>query len=350
MFFDSFRAAVARLPAGLLRPGPPASEQAIAAARRALAAPVPDAYWRFLRSFDGVDLFHESIVVAGVDAAAARSLLDLSTRSGDGDGDDPAVTFAESIGGDRFVFDDQRVVRLRAGSDERWLTGSSFESWLAAVIAHDEILYGADGEFAHDVFEPGGRELLPRAALRQAERALRLDRGSAEWEHERGTALRRLGRTSEAAASFARAAELHAGNPWPWFDLGRCELRAQAPARALYAFRRAAESESGATGARLWAWAARAAQQARDPAALSSARERALEHDPSLATSLRRSIDAAMADQDPEAASEATALLAALDPRQPAPHHRLPVLRPDARPDPRLPAPRPRPPHRRPKP
>jgi len=49
VFFERFREAVARLPAGLLRPGPAADALAVEAAARALGRPLPDDYASFLR-------------------------------------------------------------------------------------------------------------------------------------------------------------------------------------------------------------------------------------------------------------------------------------------------------------
>ena len=245
MFFERFREAVARLPAGLLRPGPAADADAVEAAVRALGRPLPDDYASFLRSFDGADLFHESVVIAGVGAQSPLRLADLNPQS-------PAaeLAFAETTAGDRFVFAEKSgaVYRVRSGSEERVLAGSDFTRWLDATVAREQILYGADGEFAPEVFEDDGEEIQPRIALRQAERALRVDAGSAEAHCDRGIALRRVGRLAEAADAFERAAELDAGNPWLWFDLGRAALEHD-PRRAAEAFRRAAEAE-GARRAR----------------------------------------------------------------------------------------------------
>ena len=71
-----------------------------------------------------------------------------------------------------------------------------------------------------EAFEPDGEELMPAFALRQAERALRKDPGSAESHHDLGLAHRRLGHLARAREEFARAAMLDVHNPWPWFDRG----------------------------------------------------------------------------------------------------------------------------------
>jgi tetratricopeptide (TPR) repeat protein len=323
-FFDRFRAAAARLPAGLIRVMPPAEPEAIARVERALGAALPAEYASFLRSFDGADLFHEAILIAGVGPAAPRALDEMNPT-----GPAPLLAFADGAAGDRFALDGSgRVWRLRAGSEEKSLAGSTFARWLDATVAREQILYGPDGEFAPDLFEDDGEEVRPVIALRQAERALRADPGSADAEHERGVALRRLGRADAARAAFAAAAALDPDNPWPWFDLGRAELAGGRAAQALEAFRRAAAHEPEAGSARLLAWAARAALAAGDQAAADDARRAALARDPALADGLRRARDEAAAGADQNAAAEAEALLDAV-----AGVRRLPVIR-NPHPDP----------------
>ena len=157
MFFERFREAVARLPDGLLRPGPAADAEAIAAAVLALGRELPDDYASFLQSFDGADLFHESVVIAGVGASSPLQLCDLNTERPLAE-----LAFAETAAGDRFVFGDAAgakpgaVFRVRAGSEERVLAGSDFTRWLDATVARDQILYGSDGEFAPEVFDDDG--------------------------------------------------------------------------------------------------------------------------------------------------------------------------------------------------
>jgi len=322
VFFERFREAVARLPAGLLRPGPAADGEAIEAAARALGRPLPGDYASFLRSFDGADLFHESVVIAGVGAQSPLRLPDLNSE-----GPATELAFAQTAAGDRFVFvagKADAIYRVRAESEERVLAGSDFTRWLDATVAREQILYGSDGEFAPEVFEDDGEEIQPRIALRQAERALRADAGSAEAHSDRGVALRRLGRLDEAADAFARAAALDAGNPWPWFDLGRAALEHD-PKRAAEAFRHAAEADAGPSGARMLAWAAHAAAAANDEPAAADARAAALARQPELLEDLRRAVATAVAEQDPEAAQQAALLVEAIEPT--APVRRLPLAK-----------------------
>jgi tetratricopeptide (TPR) repeat protein len=331
MFFERFREATARLPDGLIRPAPPASPASIARAEARLGAALPPEYASFLRSFDGVDLFHEAIVVAGVDDAAPRALLALNETLGEARASVARreLIFAEAVAGDRFALDERgRVLRLRAGSDERILAGSGFERWLDATIARERLLYGPDGEFAPDVFDDDGEEIAPAVVLKQTERALKIDPGSAEAQHERGVALRRLGRMGPAIEAFAAATALDPDDPWPWFDLGRTALvEARDLPRALQAFEHAAAREAGPSGARLLAWAARAALLAGDEKAAGQARRAAFARDPTLLDALLRAEAQAALESDEEARAENEALRVALAPAS-APRRSLAVLQP----------------------
>src|SRR5262249_47986931 len=157
----------------------------------------------------------------------------------------------------------------------------TFARWLDATVAREQILFGPDGEYAPDVFDPSAQEVVPTIALRQAERALKVDPESADAAHARGLALARLGRRGAALAAFRAATELDADNPWPWFDLGRTALAIDRPAVALPAFRRAAAAATeAATAARLLAWAVRAAVAARDDSSIEALRGEARAKDP----------------------------------------------------------------------
>ncbi|HVR63106.1 MAG TPA: tetratricopeptide repeat protein [Polyangia bacterium] len=329
MFFERFREAWARLPAGLIRVGGPASEPAIDAWQAEWGHALPGQLRSFWRSFDGADLFHGSVAIAGVGADAMPRIASLN---GPGTARADELVFAEAGPGDRFALDTTgRVWRLRAGSEERILSGSSFDRWLNAVIAREQIVYDRDGEFKAEAFEPDGEEVTPQTARLQAERGLRQDPGSAEGHHELGTALRRLGKVREAIAAFTVATELDPVNPWPWFDLGRAHLANDEPLPALAAFRSAAEHEVGLAAARLYTWAARAANEA-GPAggeALASARQEARARHGEIEEDLRRALDA-IAGDDPEALDEARALLLALTGSLPPARRRLPIASTDA--------------------
>jgi len=336
-FFEGFRAALAEWPDGLVRTLPPATAADIAAAERALG-PLPVAYTRFLRSFDGADLFHESIVICGVGAGAFQPLASANRPppSGARPGD---LVFATTSAGDTLLLapptqhsDDNdngdpadfRVIRLRADSEERWLSGSDFPHWLDATLARERVLYDDQGEFLLEAFEPDGEELTTIYALRRSERALRKDPGSAENHHDQGIALRSMGRLDGAATAFARAAALDPGNPWPWFDLGRVSASQGNQVEAADAFRRAAEAQPGPEGARFLAHAARAAWQGGQRADADSDRREAARRHPAIAADLRRAAEAAAEAADDDARIDAEALAAVFDGVPLA--HRLPIL------------------------
>ena len=189
-------------------------------------------------------------MIAGVGAGAPRPLAELAQdRPGE-------LVFAEALSGDRFALDDAgRVLRYDPGADERALAGSTFERWLDATVAREQILFGPDGEYAPDVFDPAAQEIVPTIALRQAERALKVDPGAADAEHARGLALARLGRRETALAAFGAATELDAGQPLAVVRSRAHGAGAGQPAVALPAFRRAAaaasEDADGGTPARV---------------------------------------------------------------------------------------------------
>jgi len=323
LYFEGFRTAVARMAEGLIRPGEPATPAEIAAAERALHRRLPPAYAAFLASFDGADLFHESLLLCGVGPGAARGLVEANRPPAPSLLEPGELVIAEAASGDRYALgagEDPPVVHLRAGSDERWRCGSSFSRWLDAVLAREQLLYDSEGEFRLEAFEADGEELTAPFALRQAERALRKDPDSAESHHDLGVAHRRMGKLDRALASFTRAAELDPANPWPSFDRARTELALEEAEAAAASFRRTAELVPGAEGARFLAWSARAFRAAgrEDQAAL--ARQEALARDPELAGALRHAVEAA---EEPEARAEAESLADALEP----PKKRLPVLR-----------------------
>ncbi|HEY0706615.1 MAG TPA: SMI1/KNR4 family protein [Polyangia bacterium] len=333
LFFDGLRTAAGNLPAGLLRLGPPADPAAIAAAESALGQPLPHSYVEFLRSFNGADLFHESLMVCGVGAGAALDLVTANEIPHETDGHKEELVVAESATGDLFTIeleapethDEPRVFRVRPDADERWLAGSSFPRWLEATIAHHALIYDADGEFLSEAFEPEGEELVPTFALRQAERALRKDPGSALYQHERGLALRRLGRLPNAREAFGQAAAADPTNPWPWFDLGRCDQELGRHAEAAAAFECAAEAASGPEGARFSAWAARSFHLAGERQTAERLRLAALERAPGLVEQLKAAALAAREEGDDEAADEADALVDLLGQGIPL-SRKLPVL------------------------
>jgi tetratricopeptide (TPR) repeat protein len=324
LYFEDFRTAHAQAATGLIQPGPPATDAQIAAAEKALGRPLPGDYAAFLRSFDGADLFHESLILGGVGPEAWRKLVEVNRPPVPALLAPGELIIAEAISGDRYALSgpESVVVQLRVGSDERWLAGSSFPRWLDAMLAREQLLYDSEGEFRLEAFEEDGQELTAPFALRQAERASKKDPGSAEFQHDLGVAFRRMGKLDRAVKAFTRAAELDGHNPWPWFDRARTELALEEAALAATSFRRAAALVEGREGARFLAWAARAARAAGREDEAAQARQEAQARDPDLPASLRRAAEAARAEDDEDASAEAEQLAEAMEP----PKRRLPII------------------------
>ncbi len=336
---EALEAAEIRLPAGLVRLGPPADGAAIAAAERKLGKALPRALADLLSVHDGAELFSESLVIFAVGNQASE-FGSLVERNAEHDanrareaGHTDEIVFGESGDGDLYALeleapethDEPRVFRLRSDAEERWLAGSSLPAFVEAMIAHQALLYDDDGEFLADAFEPDGEELTPTFALRQAERALRKDATSAVFQHERGLALRRMGNLPSARAAFAAAAAADPSNPWPWFDLGRADHDLGRHAEAAAAFECAAEAGTGPESARFCAWGARAFHLAGERATAERLRVLALEREPRLIEILRAAAAAAAEVEDGDAVGEAEELAELLGATVPL-SRRLPVL------------------------
>jgi hypothetical protein len=346
MFFEALRDAAARLPAGLIRLGPPTSRPEIAAAERALGAGLPHAHAELLGSFNGVDLFGGSVVLLGVGDSPFGSLAQANRPPPEGlrPGE---IVIAQSSEGDLVILEaepapdavEPRVFQLRPDADERWLAGSSLGAWLEATIAREEVLYDREGEFKLEAFEPDG-DVTPAYALKQAERAARKDPGSALAQHELGRALRRIGRPEKARVAFERACRLDPENPWPSFELGRIQHELAEHGPAAQAFQQAARAAPGPAGARFLAWAVRCLVEQKDRAAAATADglvTEALRRHPTLAEDLRRAADLEAedgGDSDNDGDSDAEELARLLSGGAPF-HRRLPVLPTPAKPPPR---------------
>ena len=264
------------------------------------------------------------MLIAGVGRRTPRALLaELGRIAPD------ELVFAEAQSGDRFALDAAgRVLRYDPGAEERALAGTDFGAWLDATVAREQILFGPDGEYAPDVFDRGGEEVVPPIALRQAERALKIDPGRCgRPSRARARAARGSAGADAALAAFAAATELDADNPWPWFDLGRTALALGRPAEALAGV--SARGRARARGADRRAPAApgpRAAAAAGDAAAAGALRAEALARDPALVDGLIRAAASAAAEGEEEGSAEELALLEAVAPGTPVPR-RLPVIR-----------------------
>jgi hypothetical protein len=338
-YFEPLREAAGRLAEGLVRLGPPASKAEIAEAERALGGPLPQVYAELLGSFNGLDLFGESVLLLGVGRSPFGSLLAANHPPRPERLAADELVVGQTSEGDVVVLqreaaegEEPKVFQLRPDADERWLAGSSLPRWLEATIAREEVLYDREGEFKLEAFEPDG-EVTAAYGLKQAERAVRKDGDSALAQHELGLALRRLDRLERAGQAFARAGALDPENPWPWFDLGRTQHALGDHASAAQSLQEAARAAPGPAGGRFLAWAARCLLEEQDRQGADRLLAQARQRHPTLAQEMRRAAEAESEEEasPPGDAQELAELLEGDIPLR----RRLPVLGAPPKPPPR---------------
>jgi tetratricopeptide (TPR) repeat protein len=328
LYFEALREASGRLPQGLIRLGPPANDFDVAAAETELGRKFPHSYRELLRSFNGVELFGESIVILGVKGSPFGAVVEANRLPMPENLHAGELVIAGTSEGDLVVVEPSdvgsqgRLHRLRPDAEERWLAGSSLTAWLEATIAHEEILYDRQGEFKLEAFSADG-EITPDYALKQAERAVRKDPVSGFAQYELGAALRALGRLDRAREAFARASQLDPTNPWPRFALGRAQHTLGKHGEAALSFEQAANLSPGQAGGRFLAWAVRCLVEQKDRAAAERLRAQAIGRHPTLADELRRAAEA-------EEAGDAAELAGLLEGDVPL-TRRLPVMTPGPR-------------------
>jgi tetratricopeptide (TPR) repeat protein len=275
-YFERFREALAGYAEGVHRLGEPASEQAIARAAEELGRAVPEVHLDFLRSWDGVELFHEELVIHGTSILVERNRGEAERAPAD-------LLIAQSSAGDRYFIEGEtgRVIEHEGETGLAWAVGSSFARWLDAAMARGGAVYDREGEFREGVF--AGDELAPEVALKLARRLTRIDPEASKAHYELGKALAEAGQTRPALRALEQAAALDEAAVWAWFDLGRLRLDDgdAAGAEAAFAHASAGDPEYEHTGY-FAAWAARAALAAGDAAAAERHRAHALALDPAI--------------------------------------------------------------------
>ncbi|MDX2021764.1 MAG: tetratricopeptide repeat protein [Deltaproteobacteria bacterium] len=350
--------ALSRAADGLIRTGPPATANEVAETVRALGRKLPPQLEKFLRSWNGADLFQESVRLYGLDNEFG-SLIHANTSARPQGLAKTDLAIGDTAAGELLVLDDaERVIRLRGLSDEegpatwdeRWLAGSTLENWLAATVTYELPLYDSEGEFVMDAFEEDGLALVPTFALKLARKVVRKDPKAAELHHSLGVALRRNGHLDEACAAFAKASELDPTNAWAWFDLGRAYMEQEAWDLAAHGFEQAANhnGHDAAQAARFCAWRACALKQAGNEAGRAAAAAEALRLSPGLQTDLQKAAAAAVAEDDTEAYDQVAPLNDAFVPVVTG--KRLTLLKERPAPSPVQPPPQKRPPRPAPAP
>ena len=215
------------------------------------ARTLPPGLADFYRSWNGVRLFADTIIVVPLDAVAA---LPAST----------GVRLGEWPEGALELGSDGRV-RSRGEDGAAIVVGSSLERFLAVAMAREGFLVERDGEFK-DVFEEEGVD--ERVRDKQTKAALKINPDAAAWHLESAERAFAEGEDGEAEAALARAVALDEDAAEAWGLLGALQRRSGRLGAAAASWARAAASTApGGERAERAAEAARAAAEAGDEAA-----------------------------------------------------------------------------------
>jgi len=318
-FFEDFRNALSRLPNGLFKTAPGVSSEQLDTVSAALGGKPPEAFVDFARSWNGVQMFHETLTILSVTTAGERAVAPSVLSHNTGDDLDTFVFAISGVSDDRYAIvaptndEPGGIFKLDPEDEARWFMATDLATWLAGMVAHEAVLVDSEGEFVEGAFDLDDEDVTPTFALRQAERALKKAAGSAVWWYEKGSALQRLGRTEPALRAFTEATRCQPGNPWPWFQKARCASACGDNELAAAAFERAAGAcQSQSTAARMWAYIARIKAEAQDEEGRSQATAQARAADSKLLKRLSAESQEAQAAGDQEGFEEAFSLAAAL--------------------------------------
>ncbi len=315
-FHEAFRSALAGWPEGVHRPGAPAAPADLEAATRALGEPLPQPVVDFLRSWNGALVFHESVVLFGVGPAAEGGDLVAATRgarAAGACGPHDLVIGETADGGLWTLGTDGRVWLLE--DEERWPVGSTLERFVAAVCAHEAVLFDRDGEYKEGAFEPGGERLVPAMAVQAARKAIAADRDAARWHFELGVALAEA-HPEQATRALEEAARLFPTGPFVRHELGKLLARQGRHAEAAAAFEAAHDADAEHDSASFFLLeAARAARQGGDATRAEALGRRAVEVDHDLVSRLREAAEHQLEGGEKDAALELVELAREAAPR-----------------------------------
>lgn len=292
VFYERFRAELARYAEGVHHLGEPAASAVVRGLPAQLAA--------FLRSWNGAELFVDAVVVR----PAAEVIKD---------GD--LWIFGATANGDRLALDETgKVLRLEEDTGETLVEGTSFARWLEGYVVAESVIYDREGEFRDDIFDESGEELLPEAAEKRERKALKVDAGAPAPAWRLAKALARLGLEEKAVRVLE---ELVTASPfnWAWFDLAKLRRAAGDLEGAETAFASAAEADPTYEHAGYFAAHAARAALARgaEPARKTHA-ARALELDPELAAAQKQAAENLLDEGRTDEAREAAEIVKALRP------------------------------------
>jgi hypothetical protein len=303
-FFEQVRIELERYDVGVHEVPAGASLAALGETERRVGA-LPEQYASFLRSYDGLGLFHDTFTVAGT-ATVLR-------------GADGALWIGEGPDGPVALDTNGRVYEVHESGD-RVLAGTSLERWLTAHLKREGQLIGSDGEWK-DVFGTDGA-LLPEVRQKRSKVGQKVDPGAAVWHLEAAELAYELKRATEGDRALARALAADPGAAEAWDLLAGRHERDHRWVEAAVAYERAAEVSAAAAGtARVGDHAARALRYAKSARAArlagredlrARAKEKALRDDPDASARLsalaRERTDAG----DPDGAAHLGELAAAI--------------------------------------
>jgi hypothetical protein len=302
-FFEPVRIELERYDDGVHEVPPGASAGAVGEVERRLGT-LPEEYASFLRSYDGLGLFHDTFTVAGVEALARA--------------DDDTLWIGETPEG-RVVLDPAGRVYEVHESGDRVLAGTTLERWLTALLKREALLIGRDGEW-RDVFGNDGA-LVPEVRTKRAKVGQKVDPAAAAWHLEAAELGYELGRAAEGDRELRRALEADPEAAEAWELLAGRHERDRQFAEAAHAFERAAEATraTGAAGADdrvrralRFAKGARVARLARLDVEWARAKASALVDDPDAPGRLSRAARARTDAGDAEGAAHLAELAAAI--------------------------------------
>ena len=192
---DRIRDVLGRFAAGVHRLGEPA---------HLLVADIPDGAAEVYRTFDGAELFHETLVLY-----PSRDVRE----------EDGLLHVGEVAGDELYVAADTGAVwRLESDTGELVEDGTSLDRWLAGFVDAETVIHQRDGEFVDGVFTEEG-ELTAEASVRRERAAVKRDRRAPGPRWRLARELARLGRLEEARDELEEVVALRPQFGWAWFDL-----------------------------------------------------------------------------------------------------------------------------------
>lgn len=175
-FYESLRTALARSAAFVHTVESPAKPAALTAAARRLERPLPPSYADFLSSFNGVALFHESIVLHPIAAVQPSGPAGRFLHIGD------------TAEGDLWLDAAGRLRLVAPSAPDPIVCGSEIERWLDATLSREALVLDRDGEF-REVFEEDGESLSTPVRRKRAQVGLKRDPGAALYLLEQAELL-----------------------------------------------------------------------------------------------------------------------------------------------------------------